>query len=57
MVDPAPKGYAYSLFKIGVKKAGDLYRVIDPDESPSTWRVRHVNTGERLSVHKMNLRT
>lgn len=57
MVDPAPKGYAYSLLEINGKKAGDLYRVVDPEESPSTWRVRHVNTGERLSVHKMVLRT
>lgn len=57
MVDPAPKGYAYGLTDIMGKKKGDLYRVIDPEESRLTWRVRHVNSGERLSALKVYLRT
>ena len=56
-LDPAPAGFAYSLIDVGEKKAEDLYRIIDPNESPTTWRVRHVETGERLSVNKEEFRT
>ena len=57
IVDPAPAGFAYSLTDLDVGKAGDLYRVIDSNESPGTWRVRHVDTGVRLSEEKWFFRT
>lgn len=57
VVDPAPKGFAYSLLSIYELRAGDMYRVIDPEESSETWCIRHVETGKRLSAKKEFLRT